>query len=273
MHREVREVTRQARGIADSGVYHIMLRGNERKNIFQEDEDKQRFLDGVVAKQMETRFSVYAYCLMDNHVHLLMKVNNDDLASIMKGIAVRYASFYNWKYKRVGHVFQDRFKSEAIEDERYLLAAVRYIHYNPIKAGITETVAGYKWSSYPEYLRIKGQSCIETEFVLGIIGGDRRTAIKEFERFSTEQNDLEFIDCEDELMIRTFDEGKAYLTAYLNKNTPGLRIGQIKDDKAMRKEIILHLISETSLSQRMIAELLEVDKGVVERAKAKYNKA
>ena len=185
-------MTRQAREIADSGVYHIMLRGNERKNIFQEDEDKQWFLDGIAAKQMEMRFSVYANCLMDNHVHLLMKVNNDQLASIMKGIAVRYASFYNWKYKRVGHVFRDRFKSEAIEDE---------------------------------------------------------------------QN------------IRTLAEGKAYLTAHLNQNTPGLRIRQIIDDKARRKEIILHLINETGLSQRMIAELLEVDKGVVERAKAKNNEA
>lgn len=89
---------------------------------------------------------VYAYCLMDNHVHLLLNTNHDDLAVIMKSIAVRYASFYNWKYSRTGHVFQDRFKSEPIEDERYLLAVVRYIHNNPIKAGMIEKPADYEWS-------------------------------------------------------------------------------------------------------------------------------
>ncbi len=259
---------RQARAIAASGVYHIMLRGNERKNIFQQDEDKQRFLGGIIEKQREKTFSVYAYCLMDNHIHMLIKINNYDLASVIKGIAVRYASFYNWKYKRVGHVFQDRFKSESIEDDRYLLAAVRYIHNNPVKAGISETPANYRWSSYSHYLRYDNPGWIETGLVLGIIGEDWITAVNEFERFSREQDDITFIDWDNEPTVRTFDEGKTYLSSYLQSKKPGLTISQIKEDKALRKEIILHLRSETDLSQRMIAMLLEVDKGVVERTKA-----
>lgn len=259
---------RQARAIAGSGVYHIMLRGNERKNIFQHDVDKQRFLDGIIKKQREIKFLVYAYCLMDNHIHLLIKINNDDLAPVMKGIAVRYASFYNWKYKRVGHVFQDRFKSETIEDDQYLLAAVRYIHNNPVKAGISKTPANYRWSSYSLYLRHNNPVWIETDLVLGIIGGEWITAVNEFERFSKEQDDITFIDWHNEPTVRTFDEGKTYLSAYLQTQKPGLTISQIKEDKALRKEIILHLRSETDLSQRMIARLLEVDKGIVERTKA-----
>jgi putative transposase len=126
---------------------------------------------------------------MDNHIYLLMKVNNEDLASIMKGIAVHFASFYNWKYQRVGHVFQDRFRSEAIEDDRYLLAAVRYIHNNPVKASISVTPEGYMWSSYSQYLRYDDQGWIETGLVLGMISEDRITAIKEFEKFSREPDD------------------------------------------------------------------------------------
>ncbi len=258
-------MTRQARTIADSGVYHIMLRGNERKNIFQQDEDKQRFLDGVIKKQREIQFSVYAYCLMDNHIHLLMKSSKEDLASIMKGISVRYALFYNWKYNRVGHVFQDRFKSETIENDRYLLAAVRYIHNNPVKAGISKTPGSYRWSSYSQYAYYDKSGWVETDLILGMFGIDEITARKEFEHFSKEEDDFSFIDCHDDTRIRTYDEGKVYLTEYLQTRRPGLLMSQIKEDKLLRTEIIEHLRSVTNLSQRTIATILEVDKGVVER--------
>jgi len=114
-------MARQRRTISDTGIYHIMLRGNEGKNIFADREDKQRFLDDVMIKWQETGFSLYGYCLMNNHVHILLDAKDQDLSIIMKGIAVRYAFFYNTKHRRIGHVFQDRFRSEPVEDDRYLL--------------------------------------------------------------------------------------------------------------------------------------------------------
>jgi putative transposase len=103
-------MARKPRQFSDTGIYHVMLRGNERKNIFQDDGHKRRFLDGIDAKRKEADFAVYAYCIMDNHVHLLINIKEQDLSSIMKGIAVRYAVFYNWHQSRVGHVFSGPFQ-------------------------------------------------------------------------------------------------------------------------------------------------------------------
>ena len=261
-------MTRQSRKLSSTGLYHIMLRGNERKSIFQDSEDKQRFLEGIETKQKDISFSVYAYCLMDNHVHLLLDMHDNDLSAVMRGIAVRYATFYNWKYSRVGHVFQDRFKSEVIEDQRYLLAVIRYIHNNPVKAGLVENPSNYPWSSFRGYLQPQGPGCLDTNFVLDIFSENRSTAVKEFERFSLEADDSTYIGCEDEKPIRTLDEGRTYLEDYLSQAF-GLEINQIRENKQLRKEIILHLRTQTSLSQRVIAELLGVDKSLVERLKLK----
>lgn len=260
-------MTRRARELSKTDIYHIMLRGNEQKNIFQGSDDKQRFLEGVAAKQKEVNFSVYAYCLMDNHVHLLLNIKNNDLASIMKGIAVRYASFYNLKHSRVGHVFQDRFKSEPVEDERYMMAAVRYIHNNPVKAGMVEKPGDYNWSSYSEYLKPKSQGWMDTNFLLSMIATEPRMAIKEFERFSNEKDEIIFMECEEGKEIHTREEGKGFLTKYLRSKGINLEASTINEDKQLRKEIILHLRNNTTLSQRVIADLLGIDKGVVERVK------
>ena len=88
---------------------------------------------------------LYNYCLMDNHVHLLLKTGSEPLSRLMKRIGVRYAAFYKWKYHRTGHLFQDRFRSEAVEDDSYLLAVYRYITLNPVKAGLCEKPGQYRW--------------------------------------------------------------------------------------------------------------------------------
>lgn len=258
-------MTRHPRELSNTGIYHIMLRGNERKNIFLDDEDKQHFIEGIEIKQKEMAFFIYAYCLMDNHVHLLIDTKDQEIASIMKGIAVRYATYFNWKYSRVGHVFQDRFKSEPIENDRYLLAAVRYIHNNSVKANIVEKPADYKWSSYADYFRPKRSAFLDTNFILGIIADDLNSALREFARFSLESDDLSFIDYEDERAIRTINEGREYLSDYLQKK--GLEIEQLKQNKQLQFEIITHLRMNTGLSQRVIATLLNVHKSVVEKVR------
>ena len=144
---------RTARKKSNSGIYHIMLRGINRQIIFEDDEDRVKFIDILKHYKQKCGFNIFAYCLMDNHVHLIIKVNNDSLKSIMKRIGVSYVYWYNWKYKRSGHLFQDRYKSEVIEDDSYLLSLVRYIHQNPIKANITPIIGEYPWSSYGEYIR------------------------------------------------------------------------------------------------------------------------
>jgi len=126
---------RMPRKPSGSGYYHVVSRGIGKQVLFEETEDYERYLETLRRFLPENSISLIAYCLMENHVHLLVHADSG-LERAMKQIAVSYSYYFNAKYDRVGHLFQDRYMSEPVEDERYLLAAVRYIHNNPPKAGI-----------------------------------------------------------------------------------------------------------------------------------------
>ena len=127
---------RQIRNLGKTGWAHIILRGINRENLFYDSTDYERFLSTTERFRKESNAEIAALCLMSNHVHILLKEENGCYARIMKKIAVSYAAYYNKKYERVGHVFQDRFRSETIRDDRQFLTVLRYIYQNPQKAGI-----------------------------------------------------------------------------------------------------------------------------------------
>lgn len=253
------------RKLSKSGVYHIMLRGNERKDIFKSDEQKRYFNDCMILKQQEMRFSVYAYCIMNNHVHIALQSEGNDIAIIMKGIAIRYAFFYNTKHQRVGHVFQDRYKSETVEDDRYLLAVIRYIHNNPVKAGMVAKPGDYPWSSYSDYLKqsTTDQGLVDTKLVLGILSDGSLSAIREFERFSNESDESRFLDLDDIEEVRTLAEGRVFLADYLKKEWDGLSWNELKKNAESRQGVIRDIRTHTRLSVRSIAELLGISKNSV----------
>ena len=136
---------RAAREKSKSGVYHIMLRGINRQNIFEDDEDREKFIQTVnicISKDIK----IYAYCLMNNHVHIMIK--DDHLDITMRKLCANYVYWYNKKYQRCGHLYQDRFKSEVVENDSYFITVLRYIHQNPIKAGLCKAIEEYRWTSY-----------------------------------------------------------------------------------------------------------------------------
>lgn len=139
---------RNAREKAESGIFHVMLRGIDRQVIFQDDEDCEKFLQSLGACQKATPFSIYAYCLMGNHVHLLLREGEQPLALIFRRLGPLYVRWYNWKYDRTGYLFQGRFKSEAVKDDAQFLAVLRYIYQNPVKAGLCARPEDYPWSDY-----------------------------------------------------------------------------------------------------------------------------
>lgn len=143
---------RKARVRAESGIYHIMLRGINRQQIFEDEEDNEVFLQILQSNKAISGYQVFAYCLMGNHVHLLLKEGFESLEHTFKRIGAKYVYWYNAKYQRVGHLFQDRFKSEVVEDSRYLCTVIRYIHQNPLKAGLCTQLEDYPFSSYREYI-------------------------------------------------------------------------------------------------------------------------
>ena len=148
-------MARSARITSSTGIYHVILRGINQQDIFEEKDDKIKFLYILSDVKEKCHFSLYAYALMSNHIHLLMKTNDKPIDQVMRQIGSKYVLWYNTKYQRTGPLFQDRFKSEPIEDEKYLMTVICYIHYNPLRGGISPSLS-YDFSSYPDYLSAAG---------------------------------------------------------------------------------------------------------------------
>jgi REP element-mobilizing transposase RayT len=158
--------------ISSTGIYHIMGRGNNKEWIFEREEDKSMFYHVLKETKEQYPFQLYAYCIMQNHYHLVVKT--DTLEGSMKRLNQHYAMYYNSSRNRVGHVFQDRFKSVSVEDNAYFLGVIRYVHLNPVAAGLVQDPYQYKWCSYKEYFYetplmvdsgyVKENVCPEREF-------------------------------------------------------------------------------------------------------------
>ena len=148
-----------------------MLRGINRQTIFGDEEDNAMFLQVLKDCKDICGFKLFAYCLMGNHAHLLIQEGKEPLGQIFKRIGARYVYWYNRKYGRVGHLFQDRYKSEPIENDNYFTTVLRYIHKNPVKAGLCKSAGEYRWSSHNEY--IHKSDIVDSDFAMEIIGRDR----------------------------------------------------------------------------------------------------
>ena len=131
-------MARQARQQSQSGIYHLILRGINKQVIFEDHEDRGKFLWCLRYYKESGQYQVYGYCLMSNHIHLLIKEGQEPIATTMKRIGVSYVSWFNRKYERCGHLFQDRFRSRPVESDEYFLTVLRYIHQNPVQSGETE---------------------------------------------------------------------------------------------------------------------------------------
>lgn len=160
----------------ESGFYHVVSKGDGGQYIFESTSDRTRYLTILTEALDEHRVELHAYCLMSNHVHLLVRDTEQDLSAFMKRVCENYAAYFKWRTGRVGHVFQCPFWSEPIESDEYFLCALRYIHANPEPALICKA-KDYPWSSYQAYLH--DSDFVTTEFALEMLGGAQA-----FEKFS-----------------------------------------------------------------------------------------
>jgi REP element-mobilizing transposase RayT len=133
--------------LSESGIYHVMLRGVNRDAIFLEEGDRERFLQALGEVKEASGCRVLAYCLVRNHVHLVLRTGDEPIGAIVKRLGVRYAGWFNRKYGRVGHLFQDRFRSLPVDDDAYLVTLLRYVWANPVEAGLVAVPEDYRWSS------------------------------------------------------------------------------------------------------------------------------
>jgi REP element-mobilizing transposase RayT len=181
---------------SSTGIYHVMLRGINKEAIFPTDREKKRALELLKESVDEHHAEVYSYCIMSNHVHLVVKAQITELSEFIHFWASAYAKYYNYIHDRFGHVFQNRFKSECIEDERYFWTCIRYIHLNPEHAGIVKNYKTYRYSSIQEYS--KCESHIICDKALKLI--DKTFArLHDFEKFHDQYTPEIYMDTIEEL--------------------------------------------------------------------------
>ena len=161
-------------------LYHVTARGNERRALFRDDTDREDYLARIARYRAKFRFRLLSYCLMTNHVHLAIRAGEHPLSRVMAGLHSSYAEWFNRRHRRVGHLFQGRYKALLIQEDRHLHALVRYIHRNPVKARMTARAADYPWSS-DRYLRSgKAPAWFDGDDLLALLGSTRRQAVSRY---------------------------------------------------------------------------------------------
>src|SRR6266498_2563149 len=165
-------MARQRRLLAPGVLYHVIVRGNHRQKTFLNQSDYQAYLERLGRYRKRLRITVYAYCLMSNHVHLLVESGSQPLSRFMQGLQQSYTQYFNRKHHKIGHLFQGRYKAIVCEKDEYLLTLVRYIHLNPIRAKLVQ-----KLDDYP-YCGSRASGVLEPSRVLDMLGG--RAAYRRF---------------------------------------------------------------------------------------------
>jgi putative transposase len=248
---------RGARKKSSSGVYQLVARGINKQRNFEDEEDYLFFLEKIRKYKKISGYKVFAYCLMSNHIHLLMKEENESLNMAFRRIGASYVYWYNWKYGRVGHLLQDRYKSEVVENDAYLLTVMRYIHQNPIKAGIAKDLQEYPWSSYHEYSLQKQDVC-DTELLLSLFSKDPKRATELWVEFNQSHNDDQCLDYDDRKRLNDIEA-----TELIKKMAKVVAPTEIQSFEIEARNNAIREMKELGISIRQIERLTGISFGVI----------
>ena len=260
---KVIHMPREARQKSQSGIYHILMKCRDKQLLFYEEDDYNRFLETVSRYKEQTGIKVYGWCLMSNHVHLLIKEGREALSTTMKRLTVSYAWYHKSKYDVTGHLFQDRYRSENVETDEYLLTVTRYIHQNPVRTELADKCSDWRWSSCRGYydMPYHPSSLLDSEAVLSVMSAQREKAIEQFIEFNEAENKDECL--EDTYLKRVDDEqAEKKIMAISGVN----KVSEIKNfPKEERDRIIKAVKKADGITQRQIARLLGVSQSLVHR--------
>ena len=245
---------RKARFFSNSGFLHVIVRGIGKQILFEEDADYLFYLSILKRFSRETGVSVCAYCLMENHVHLLTYCPGEGVPLMMKKLGVSYSSYFNRKYERTGHLFQDRYLSETVDNDYYFRQLVRYILNNPVKAGICKA-PDYSWSSYRAFHRT-ADDVVDTALLLDMLGGGPIS-----DSFMQEGEEAGFLEFEKTKKDDVWALG-------IIRNSLGLKSGTALQqmDRAARDNAI-GVLKGKGLSVRQIERLTGINRGVIQQVK------
>ena len=235
---------RTSRFLSHSKVYHIIFKGIDDQTIFYDNQDRQFFLKQISLTKKDFNYVVYAYSLMVNHVHLVIKCQDCFLSTSMKSLLVRYVHYFNKKYKRKGPLMQNRFKSKNVENLRYFIELCRYVHRNPENAGL-ELTQNYQWSSYNEY--VGKEKIINKNALLNYFDNN----VENFVKYTLEKKDNDEINyyVEYEMIDKLLDED---LIKYIMKKFSISKVEEIPSYfKNKTKDELKNIIGEMANIQRI----------------------
>jgi REP element-mobilizing transposase RayT len=251
---------RNSRQKSYTKVYHIIIRGINKQDIFLDKQDMYKFRKEVERVKEKYKFEIYAYAFMSNHVHFVMYDKNENLSIIMQSLTVSYSSYFNKKYERVGHLFENRFKSHTIENESYLKNVVRYIHKNPENAGLKP----YAWTSYYEYVN-NISNLIETEQVMNLFDNNI-DSFKEFHKFYEKYQDYD----KGYEMVGKIQDDEATKIMKEIINEPNLM--QIQNYKeSNKKEAIEKILKIEGITKVQVARILGINRKTIEKLGKEVN--
>ena len=270
-------MSRRPRKESPTGYYHVVQRGTGKQVLFEDEYDYERYMTKLTECKSELCFNLCAYCLMNNHVHLLIHVDSlKTLSKLMLRLGRSYAGYYNVKYDHAGYVFQDRFYSDPIYDDQQLLTCVRYIHNNPVKAGLGQR-DDYRWSSYNDYFsndldgyRLCGRNerqvqhntdvvknrLVDFNLVLGLFD-----SIEQFKQYSESADDEVFVDVE--VDVATCSLGQEIIRKHFgNEFENSLMVKQLRVEE--RNQIIREM-KQAGMNNHQIELVTGVSRRIVSR--------
>lgn len=259
-------MARKARIVSVTGVYHVMLRGINRNVIFHDEQDFRKFVN-VLERQahpvdsngleLEPVCNIYAYCMMSNHVHLLVEEHGKSMSELMKSIGISYVSYVNKRYDRCGPLFQDRFLSEPVDDVGYFIKLLRYIHQNPLKAGMVNDLDAYPWSSWNEYKYDMPGLCVRSLPFAGITWAEIRKLV-----CAVNENEDDQSLGIDKTMKMSDEQARACLTQICEQE--GLNVNLKELPKEVRNYVLFKAF-EAGIGVRQLARITFIAHSTIHR--------
>jgi putative transposase len=249
---------RRARELSSTGIYHIIARGINREHIFETADDYYHFQTIVREIKKELNFSIYAYCFMSNHIHMLIKEKDEqDISEIMKRIFVRYARYFNDKYSRSGSLIGNRFKSKPVEVDEYLYPLIVYIHRNPVEAGMECRAEHYPYSSYRDYFGNNRSWLDGYRFC-----AEYDETLRHLKKLHDNNYDFDFIL---EMVEARKEEVNLYKDTVIKEVLGNLSAFEISGLHRNKRNKFIRKLKESGLSIREIERLTGISRGIIWR--------
>lgn len=252
---------RQPRKCSTTDYYHVMIRGINKEYLFKNNKHKEKFFDLIKKEEQEGLIKIGAWCIMDNHVHFVLKASLKEMSKAIKIVCLKYAAYYNNASNRIGPVFGDRYKSENIEDDNYMLQVIRYIHNNPLKANIVKNTSDYKWSSFNHFIKQSNFILKEQkDFILRFFDNN----ISQFIEYHKQVDNNEYIEIKEEQEKFKLEVGQKIIEDFF-EDKGIISEKELASNPEWKDELVVKLKSNSHLTLRQIAKLTGLSLNIVHK--------